>query len=63
VTDEPQPLPQLIDSKGIQEEMGVGRTIAEAIMEKIPKVQIDGRRRVYVKRADVLRYIEERSVL
>lgn len=61
-------LPELIDRKGIQEEMGVSRAYAEAIMRAVPKVELDapgrtGRpiRKVYVRRADVLAEVERRT--
>jgi hypothetical protein len=44
------------------EELGVKRTAAEAIMRKLPKIKIDDCRKVFVRRADVERYLEERQV-
>jgi hypothetical protein len=55
------PLPRLLDCKGIQEELGCKRAFAEAVMRALPKVTAEDCRKVYVKRADVLRYIEERT--
>lgn len=52
-------LPKLIDRRGIQEELGVKHTTADAIMRRLPKVQIPGVRKLYVKRADVERFIRE----
>jgi len=49
------PLPQLLDAKHLAAELGVTRAAAEAIMRKLPKVEIDGLRKVFVRRADVLR--------
>lgn len=57
-----EPLPALIDCRGIMEELGVKRTAAEAIMRKLPKIKIDDCRKVFVRRADVERYLEERQV-
>jgi len=57
-----EPLPALIDCKGIMEELGIKRAAAEAIMRQLPKTTIDGHRRVYVYRADVERYLSERRV-
>jgi hypothetical protein len=54
-----EPLPQLLDAKGLQAELGVTRAAAEAIMRRLPKVEIDGLRKVFVKRADVERLLAE----
>lgn len=55
-------LPKLIDCKGIQEECGVSRATAEAIMRALPKVTIDGHRKVFVKLADLEAYIADRTL-
>jgi hypothetical protein len=55
----PSRLPRLIDQRGIAEELGVTRAAAEKIMRLIPKVHVAGLRKVYVKRDDVLRVIED----
>lgn len=52
-------LPRLIDCAGIVRELGVKRNIAEAIMRDMPKVTIPGKRKVFVRRADVERRLEE----
>ena len=52
-------LPRLIDQRGLVEELGVTRAAAERIMRQIPKVHVPGLRKVYVKRDDVARMIEE----
>jgi hypothetical protein len=52
-------LPRLIDLRGIAEELGVTRAAAEKIMRQVPKVHVPGLRKVYVKRDDILRMIEE----
>lgn len=51
------PLPQLLDVKGLMDELGVKRGVAESIMRKLPKFQ-EGRR-VFVRRTDVQAYIDE----
>jgi len=56
-----EPLPALIDCKGIMEELGVKRSAAEAIMRQVPKITIEGHRKVFVRRADVERYLSERQ--
>jgi hypothetical protein len=54
-------LPELLDCKGLQAELNVPRASAEAIMRHIPVVQIEGLRKVYVRRDDVRRYLESRT--
>lgn len=54
-------LDALIDCRGIMDELGVKRTAAEAIMRKFRKVKIDGVRKVYVRRSDVQRWLEEQD--
>ena len=39
--------------------MGVKRATAEAIMQRLPKVKVPGHRKVFVRRADVVRLLEE----
>lgn len=53
------PLPRLLDTKGICQELGVKRTVAERIIEKVPKQQIPGCRKLLVRRSDVLRLLDE----
>jgi hypothetical protein len=55
------PLPRLLDCKALRAELGVTRAAAEAIMQRVPKVQVEGLRKVYVRRDDVLRYLDERT--
>jgi hypothetical protein len=50
---------RLLDCAGLAREYGIGRTAAEAIMRRIPKVIIEGLRKTYVKREDVQRVIDE----
>ena len=52
-------LPRLIDLRGIADELGVTRAAAEEIMYLVPKVHVPGLRKVYVRRDDVLRVLEE----
>lgn len=52
-------LPQLLDTRGICDELGVKRAIAEAIIRKIPKQEIPGCRRLFVRRDDVLAFLEQ----
>jgi hypothetical protein len=51
-------LPELLDAKALQLELRVSRAAAEAIMRRVPKVQVEGLRKVYVKRADVHAYLQ-----
>ena len=54
-------LPELLDAKRLQAELGVTRAAAEAIIRCVPIVQIEGLRKTYVRRDDVHRYIETRT--
>ena len=49
-------LPALLDCRAIMTELGVKRTVAEAIMRQLPKIRIPGVRKVFVRRAGVERY-------
>lgn len=54
-------LPELLDAKGLQAELGVTRAAAEALMRQLPVVSIEGLRKVYVRRSDVAAYLEART--
>jgi hypothetical protein len=54
-------LPELLDAKALQRELGVTRAAAEALMRKLPTVTIEGLRKVYVRRDDVARYLNQRT--
>lgn len=54
-------LPELLDAKKLAAELGVTRAAAEAIMRQLPTVQFEGLRKVYVRRADVARLLDERT--
>jgi hypothetical protein len=56
-----EPLPELLDAKRLAAELGVTRAAAEAIMRRLPKVQPEDLRKVYVRREDVRRYLEQRT--
>jgi hypothetical protein len=56
-----EPLPELLDAKHLAIELGVTRAAAEAIMRQLPVVQFEGLRKVYVRRGDVRRLLEERT--
>jgi hypothetical protein len=56
-----EPLPELLDAKRLQHELGVTRAAAEAIMRRLPIVQIEGLRKNYVRRSDVAAYLEART--
>ena len=51
-------LPELLDAKALQAELGVTRAAAEAIMRRLPTVQFEDLRKTYVRRSDVARYVE-----
>jgi hypothetical protein len=55
------PLPQLLDAKHLAGELGITRAAAEAIMRRLPIVQIEGLRKTFVRRRDVARYLEEHT--
>ena len=54
-------LPELLDAKALRLELGVTRAAADAIMRHLPVVQIEGLRKVYVRRADVAAYLQART--
>jgi hypothetical protein len=54
-------LPELLDAKALQAELGITRAAAEAIMRQLPTVQFEGLRKVYVRRSDVLELIGRRT--
>jgi hypothetical protein len=51
-------LPELLDCKGLMAETGLTRAGAEALMRRVPVVQIEGLRKVYVRRSDVAAYVD-----
>jgi hypothetical protein len=56
-----EPLPELLDAKGLQTELGVTRAAAKKIIEQLPVVQLPGLRKVYVRRPDVERLLKEHT--
>jgi hypothetical protein len=54
-------LPQLLDCKALQAELGVKRATAEAIMRRLDTIQIEGLRKTFVRRSDVFAYLEART--
>jgi hypothetical protein len=54
-------LPELLDVKTLRLELGVSRAAAEAVMRRVPIVSIEGLRKTFVRRADVARYLDERT--
>jgi hypothetical protein len=56
-----EPLPQLLDAKGLQAELGVTRAAAERIIEALPIVKLPGLRKTYVRRPDVERLLEQHT--
>jgi hypothetical protein len=54
-------LPELLDRKRLQGELGITRAGAEALMRQLPIVAIEGLRKTYVRRDDVRRYLESRT--
>jgi hypothetical protein len=58
ITRANEALPRLLDCKHLREELGVTRAAAEAIMRQLPVIEPPGLRKVYVRRTDVLRFLE-----
>lgn len=51
-------LPRLLDCRRLRNELGISRAAAEAIMRQLPVIEPPGLRKVYVRRADVLRFLD-----
>jgi hypothetical protein len=56
-----EPLPELLDAKHLAAELAVTRASAEALMRRLPIVQIEGLRKTFVRRSDVAAYLEEHT--
>ena len=56
-----EPLPELLDCKALMAETGLTRAAAEALMRRLSVVQIEGLRKTYCRRGDVVRYLEART--
>jgi hypothetical protein len=54
-------LPELLDCAALMKELCVKRAAAEKIMRQLPSVQIEGLRKVYVRRDHVQQLIEART--
>lgn len=52
-------LPQLLDCRALMAELGIKQSAALAIMRQLPKVEPKGVRKVYVKREDVERFLDD----
>jgi hypothetical protein len=52
-------LPELLDAKALRAELGITRAAAETIMRRLPIVEFEGLRKVYVRRPDVLALIQK----
>ena len=59
--DHLEQLPALLDASHLAAELGVTRAAAEAVMRRLPVVQFEGLRKVYVRRDDVLQELEART--
>ena len=53
-----EPLPALLDCRGIMLELGVKRATAEAIMRAVPTLEIPGLRKSFARRVDVLALLD-----
>jgi hypothetical protein len=58
----PESLPELLDTRRLMDELGVKRSTAEAIMRAIPLQAVPRVRKLYVRRSDVLRFLDENLV-
>ena len=58
---QPCPLPALLDTKQLREELGVTRAAAESIMRQVPAVVIPGLRKSYCRRSDVEALLERHT--
>ena len=56
-----EPLPELLDAKRLQAELGVTRAAAERVMQSLPIVKLPGLRKVFVRRPDVERLLEQHT--
>jgi hypothetical protein len=56
-----EPLPELLDARKLAAELNVTRAAAEAIMRRLPIVQIEELRKTYCRREDAARYLESRT--
>jgi hypothetical protein len=54
-------LPRLLDCKALRNELGVSEAAALAIMRQVPKVEVDGLRKLYVRADDVAVYLKRRT--
>jgi hypothetical protein len=54
-------LPELLDCKALRAELGVTRAVAEKLMRRLPLVVFEDVRKVYVRRDDVVRLVEQRT--
>jgi hypothetical protein len=53
-----EPLPELVDCKALQAELGVKRATAEAVMRQLPTVKLPELRKTFVRRSDVVALLE-----
>ena len=54
-------LPELLDAKALQAELGVTRAVAEKVMRQLPIVTFPDVRKVYVRRDHLVAYLEART--
>lgn len=52
-------LPRLLDTRQVMRELGVTRATAEAFMRRLPKVQVDGLRKTFVRHEDLAELLRE----
>ena len=54
-----EPLPALLATADVMAELNVKRPTAERIMRQLPKVAFPGLRKEFVKRTDLLAFIDD----
>jgi hypothetical protein len=54
-------LPELLDAKDVQAELGVTRAVAEKVMRQLPIVTFPDVRKVYVRRDHLAAFLEART--
>jgi len=54
-------LPTLLDCKALMDELGVKRATAERIMRAVPAVKMPDLRKTFVRRSDVIAYLDRHT--
>lgn len=62
IPEQPGGLHGLYDCARLARELGISRKVAEKIMRQLPKQTVPDVRKVYVRAADVQKYLDEHVV-